>query len=136
MNFNYCSTCAEKVISSIRICPNCGNKNFVVSPPIQINIPPTISIQSNFSVSTANEDAKDHQYNGEATSKSKVSSWDWLWQAIAATLLAKFFGLAGALTAILVYWWQQPKVGKLPAALIAAVAGIVVSLLILALIRL
>ena len=34
MDFNYCAGCGNKVMTSIRICPSCGERNFSPTPPI------------------------------------------------------------------------------------------------------
>jgi hypothetical protein len=34
MDFNYCAGCGNKVMTSIRICPSCGERNFSPNPTI------------------------------------------------------------------------------------------------------
>ena len=136
MTYKYCSSCGIEVILSMRICPACGNRNFSDTSQSQAHNSikgssiPNISGDSNNSVSLNQNPPQ------QVTHPQKKSwSWDWLWQAIAISLIVRFFGPAGGLTAVVVYFWQQPKIGKWPALGVAAVAGIVVPLLILALIR-
>jgi hypothetical protein len=130
----YCASCNTEVIESVKVCPQCGNKTF---NPISSNqttnlqFPTTDVSQQTNSASTVTN--APHTQQPIATKKSW--SWDWLWQAIAITLIMKFFGPAGGLTAALVYFWQKPKRGKWPAMGIAAFAGILVPLLILAAFR-
>jgi hypothetical protein len=129
----YCASCNTEVITSVKVCPQCGNKNFNPTssnqasnfqiPPFDVNQPTTHATPSNA------------QQLQQPVAAKKSWSWDWLWQAIAITLIMKFFGPAGGLTAALVYLWQKPKRGKWPAMGIAAIAGILVPLLILAIMR-
>ena len=123
----FCNSCGIQVLESIKVCPSCGNKSFAqsansnaVSQTLPTNSAPP-------STSQATPQAN--------TRKSWSWSLDWLWQAIAITLIIKFFGPAGGMTAFLVYTWQKPKLGKWPAMGISAIAGILIPLLILALVR-
>jgi hypothetical protein len=126
----YCASCNTEVIPSVKVCPQCGNKSF---NPISSNlqVPPTYVSQQPTSSSTVTNS----QQLQQPIAAKKSWSWDWLWQAIAITLIMKFFGPAGGLTAALVYFWQKPKRGKWAAMGIAAFAGILVPLLILAAVR-
>ena len=124
MTFIFCTSCSTKVIESVKVCPSCGNKSFTKS----LNNSPTNTLTKNLTHPSPSQQSS-------TVSSSKTWSWDWLWQAIAITLIVKVFGPAGGVTAVLVYLWQQPKLGKWPAMGVAAVAGIAVPLLILAFIR-
>jgi hypothetical protein len=122
---NFCTTCGTQVLESIKVCPSCGNKSFALSANGN-------SVSQTLPTSSAVPPAP--QTTTQAAS-GKSWSWDWLWQAIAITFIMKFFGPAGGLTAVLVYLWQEPKLGKWPAMGVSAVAGILVPLLILGLMK-
>ncbi len=38
MNFSFCDACGNKVMTSIRICPSCGNRSFCATAPTQATI--------------------------------------------------------------------------------------------------
>ena len=78
--------------------------------------------------------------NEEITSQSATPSarsgrWDWLWPSIAAVVIMKIFGVAGGLVTFGVFYWMKPKVGTWGAVAIAAVAGIVSAIVLMAAIR-
>ena len=125
MTSNFCTSCGTQVLESIKVCPSCGNKSFAHSATGNSvsQTPPNTSAIPTASPTTTQ------------ASTGKSWSWDWLWQAIAIAFIMKFFGPAGGLTAVLVYLWQEPKLGKWPAMGISAVAGILVPLLILGLMK-
>lgn len=67
--------------------------------------------------------------------KQKSGSFDWLLPTIAAVVIVKLFGIAGGLVSFGCYYWLAPKLGKWGAVAIAAVAGAVAAVALMALIR-
>lgn len=61
-------------------------------------------------------------------SKSKSSSWDWIWPSIVGIVIVKLFGLAGGLVTIGTYYWLKPKMGTWGAVAISGVLGVVAAI--------
>jgi len=121
----YCTSCRAQVLESIKVCPSCGNKSFAQSS--KDNRVSQAPYANSKQTPTCEE--------GASGAAKKSWSWGWIWQVIAISLIMKFFGPAGGVIAVFLYFWQEPKLGKWPAIGLAAMAGILVPLLILSLMK-
>lgn len=59
----------------------------------------------------------------DPTTKSRF--WDWIWPTVAGVIVAKLFGIAGALVIFGAYYWLKPKLGAWGAVASSCVAGVV-----------
>ena len=132
---NYCSSCGTEVIESMKMCPNCGNKTFSASPINIVANAPSNSNQQNQPFLDSNSNVQNQQVPQSPDKKESFWTWAWFFQIIIISIIMKFFGPIGGITAFLVYFWQKPKIGKWPAMGIAAVAGILVPLVFLGLMK-
>lgn len=128
MAIHFCSSCRHGIPDTIMKCPKCGGAEFFYQ---------SSAVKSSDSTQTNPEE--DRVLESQQVASVQVSetkrSWDWLWQTIGIVIIIKLFGPAGGIAAVLVYLWQQPKIGKWRAAALSVGIGIAVPLLILAMIR-
>ena len=74
----------------------------------------------------------------ESTENKKIGFFqknDWIWPTVVIILLMKFFGIAGSLVVIGVYYWLKPKIGIWGAIAVSSVAGIAAAILLTAMIK-
>ena len=115
----FCTNCAAKLMPTMLICPNCGNKSFASTPPTQLAAMPITDVSSALS----------------QVQPKKSSSGDWIWPAIVAVVVVKLFGPVGGLVTIGGYYWLKPKLGTWGAVAASGILGIAVAIGFLAIIH-
>lgn len=102
MNNNYCDSCGTPVMTSIRVCPSCGNRSFSATPPSKpVNSPslvsssapvvnPSVVNQTVFNAAITGTTASNRGVN---TSHPIASFWSRVWARSIDLVLASVAGV-------------------------------------------